>query len=377
MLNQIVTWLAWLLIPVAAITLVDDWFLRPRRRLAALPAIAEDPPFLRAAYAALPVLAIAGAIKLLRSERLDFSLVLVLVTVIGAFIWALDVLVLAPARARAALAAGAAAAAPEPGIVDYARSMVPVVLVVLLLRSFLFEPFRIPSDSMMPTLQDGDFILVNKFRYGLRLPVTNTKILSLGEPKRGDVVVFRYPPDPAVNYIKRLAGLPGDRVRIVADRIYVNDVPLEERDIGRYSDGCYENMRLSEEHTGEHVHHVLSCRTPFGIVGPPLPGCNRKLDRGYSCVEEDVVGATGPAAGATPADPAAAGAHDSGDFEEITVPQGAYLMIGDNRDNSSDGRVWGLVPEANLVGSARRIWLNLDLQRSKWVDWGRIGQRID
>jgi signal peptidase I len=365
-LNQIVTWLAWLLIPVAAITLVDDWFLRPRRRLAALPAIAEDPPFLRAAYAALPVLAIAGAIKLLRSERLDFSLVLVVVTVIGAIIWAVDALLLAPARARAA---GTGAAVPEPGIVDYARSMVPVVLVVLLLRSFLFEPFRIPSDSMMPTLQDGDFILVNKFRYGLRLPVTNTKILDLGEPRRGDVVVFRYPPDPAVNYIKRLAGLPGDRVRIVSDRIYVNDVPLEERDLGRYSDGCYENMRLSEVHTGEHVHHVLSCHSPYGIVGPPLPGCNRRLDRGYSCVEEQADSAVPPSG--------TAAAHDSGDFEEITVPQGAYLMIGDNRDNSSDGRVWGLVPEANLVGSARRIWLNLDLQRSKWVDWSRIGQRID
>jgi signal peptidase I len=371
-LNQIVTWLAWLLVPVAAITLVDDWFLRPGRRLAALPAVREDPPFLRAAYAALPVLAIAGAIKLLRSERLDFSLVLVLVTVIGAAIWAVDAWILAPMRARAAVAAGAAAAAPEPGIVDYARSMVPVVLVVLLLRSFLFEPFRIPSDSMMPTLQDGDFILVNKFRYGLRLPVINTKIVSLGEPRRGDVVVFRYPPDPAVNYIKRLAGLPGDRVRIVSDRIYVNDVPLEERELGRYSDGCYENMRLSEVHTGEHVHHVLSCRSPYGIVGPPLPGCNRRLDRGYSCVEEDGAGATpGVAPGATPE------AHDSGDFEEITVPEGAYLMIGDNRDNSSDGRVWGLVPEANLVGSARRIWLNLDLQRSRWIDWSRIGRRID
>jgi signal peptidase I len=360
-LNQIVTWLAWLLIPVAAITLVDDWFLRPRRRLAARPAIAEDPPLLRAAYAALPVLAIAGAVKLLRSERLDFSLVLVLVTVVGAIIWALDALIMNPARARAA---GTGAPVPEPGIVDYARSMVPVVLVVLLLRSFLFEPFRIPSDSMMPTLQDGDFILVNKFRYGLRLPVTNTKILSLGEPKRGDVVVFRYPPDPAVNYIKRLAGLPGDRVRVVSDRIYVNDVPLEEHELGRYSDGCYENMRLSEVHTGEHVHHVLSCRSPYGIVGPPLPGCNRRLDRGYSCVEE------------APA-PGAAAVRDSGDFDEITVPPGAYLMIGDNRDNSSDGRVWGLVPEANLVGSARRIWLNLDLQRSNWIDWSRIGRRID
>ncbi len=216
MLNQIVTWLAWLLIPVAAITLVDDWFLRPRRRLAALPAIAEDPPFLRAAYAALPVLAIAGAIKLLRSERLDFSLVLVLVTVVGGVIWALDALVLAPARARAAVARGRR--------LRLCRSRASSTTRAAWCRWCWWccccarscsSRSAFPSDSMMPTLQDGDFILVNKFRYGLRLPVTNTKILSLGEPQRGDVVVFRYPPDPAVNYIKRLVGLPGDRVRMV------------------------------------------------------------------------------------------------------------------------------------------------------------------
>jgi signal peptidase I len=216
---------------------------------------------------------------------------------------------------------------------------------------------------MMPTLQDGDFILVNKFAYGLRLPVLNTRILHVGEPKRGDVVVFRYPPDPGINYIKRVVGLPGDRVRVVSDRIYVNDVPLEEKLVKRYSDGCYDNMRLSETHTGEHVHHTLSCLTPDYLAGQPLPGCNRGIDRGYSCAEADP--------------PLGSGLTDRGDYEEMVVPAGNYLMIGDNRDNSEDGRYWGFVPEENLVGSARRVWLNFDWQRSPKIDWSRIGTKID
>ena len=373
MFEQIIWVLSVLLLPVAAIVIVDDWFLRPKRRLAALPAVAPDPAPLRMAYAAFPVLLAAGAIRLFRSERLDFSLVLVLVSLVGGVIWALDAWVLRGARARAAVRAGhSAVAIPEPGVVDYARSMVPVVVLVLVLRSFLFEPFRIPTDSMMPTLQAGDFILVNKFHYGLRLPVLNTKILSVADPKRGDVVVFRYPPDPAVNYIKRLIGLPGDRVRIVGDLIYVNGQPLEQMELGRYTDGCYENMRLTEVHTGEHVHRTLSCHSPWDLGGPRLPSCNRNIDRGYHCEEEpQAAGATGSTGAAD-----APGA-DRGDYAEITVPAGNYLMIGDNRDNSADSRYWGFVPEANLVGSARRIWFNLDLQRSPWITWSRIGTRIE
>ena len=365
MFEQIIWVLSVLLLPVAAIVIVDDWFLRPKRRLAALPALARDPAPLRMAYSAFPVLLAAGAIRLFRSERLDFSLVLVVVSVVGGVIWALDAWVLRGARARAALRAGhSAVAVPEPGVVDYARSMVPVVVLVLVLRSFLFEPFRIPTDSMMPTLQAGDFILVNKFHYGLRLPVLNTKIVGANEPKRGDVIVFRFPPDPKVNYIKRVVGLPGDRIKVISDRIYVNDVPLESKELGRYSDGCYENMRLAEVQTGEHTHQTLSCLTPQALPGPTLPSCNRKIDRGYSCSE---IAPELPAEGMT----------DGSDYEEITVPDGKYMVIGDNRDNSWDSRGWGFVPEANLVGGARRIWFNLDLQRSPWISWGRIGKRIE
>jgi signal peptidase I len=372
LLMPIIKPLAWLLLPVVLVVIVDDWFLRPRRRLAALPATVADPAWIRPLYMALPVLLIAGAIRLFVSERLDFSLVLVTASAVGGVIWALDAWLLRPARERAALAAGKSATeVPEPATVENARTMVPVVFLVLMLRSFLFEPFRIPTDSMMPTLQAGDFILVNKFHYGLRLPVLNIKILGIHEPKRGDVVVFRYPPDPAINYIKRVVGLPGDRIKVIADRVYVNDVPLEQKDLGRYSDGCYEGMRLAEVHTGEHVHQSISCHIPRYLGSAPLPSCNRNISNNYPCSELE---ADYPDMSAIP---------DAGDHEEVTVPPGSYYMIGDNRDNSADGRTWGpdglggFVPEANLVGSARRIWLNFDFNRHPKITWGRFGTRIE
>src|SRR5580698_3999035 len=189
MLMQLITVLAWIAIPATLIGVVDDWFLRPRRQLALAPQVARDPPFITAVYYSLPVLLIAA---------------------VAGVIWLLDVALFQRIRARAAQAQGKSLGdIPEPGTVDYARSFFPVALAVLLLRAFVFEPFRIPSDSMMPTLLDGDFIIVNKFAYGLRLPVINRKVVSIGEPQRGDVVVFRFPPNPSVNFIKRLVGLPG------------------------------------------------------------------------------------------------------------------------------------------------------------------------
>ncbi len=208
---QILQFLTYLALPLTLIGVVDDWFLRPARRLAALPAESHDPAWLRVVYTVLPVAVIGAIVRLLVSERLDFSLVLTLVLSISGLIWAVDRWLLAPQRQRRALAAGVdASAVALPVTVDYARSFLPVAALVLVVRAFIFEPFRIPSDSMMPTLLDGDFIVVNKFAYGLRMPVLNRKLMAIGEPERGDVVVFRYPPDPAVNYIKRLVGLPGD-----------------------------------------------------------------------------------------------------------------------------------------------------------------------
>ena len=363
MFTLVLNWLTWLSLPLLAIAVVDDWFFRPRRRLAAGEG-ARDPGWLTAAYTVLPVTLFAAVLHLLMSERLDFSLVLVIVVVVSAIVWAVDRWLLEPARARGARAAGRdPATVPLPVTVDYARSFLPVALIVLVIRSFIFEPFRIPSDSMMPTLLDGDFIVVNKYAYGLRLPVLNTKILKVGEPQRGDVVVFRYPPDPAINYIKRLVGLPGDRVRIESDQLYVNGVAVPQATDGRFNDGCYHNLRLLAETLGTHRHEVLSCRSPWHLERPePDPACPRPPEHNYQCSEPD---------GELPA------GTDSGDMAEVVVPPGHYLMIGDNRDNSSDGRVWGFVPENYVVGRAAGIWFNWDLQRSGGPIWSRIGRHIE
>jgi len=360
-MTQLLTLLAWAALPITLITIVDDWFLRPQRRLQTDGTTRPDPPLAHVCYLMLPVVLFAAVLRLLRSERLDFSLVLVAVVAIAGAIWLLDHVLIAPLRRRAAAAAGRALAAqPVPVTVDYARSFFPVAVIVLLVRSFVFEPFRIPSDSMMPTLLDGDFIVVNKFAYGLRLPVLGTKIVEIGEPKRGDVVVFHFPPDPAVNYIKRLAGLPGDHVEIVSDQLIINGQPVPLQSDGRYDDGCYHYMRLSSEILGTHTHQTLSCLTPDEIGAPPGPTCNRQLERNYVCVE-----------------PPVPGAHDHSDVHDIVVPPGKYLMIGDNRDNSYDGRYWGFVPEDHLVGKATRIWFNWDLQRSGGPNWSRVGRHIE
>ncbi len=318
-------------------------------------------------------------VRLITAEALDFGLVLLLLSLITGVVWALDHFVFRKSRDAAAAAAQPAMTIAEPGTVDYARSFFPVAFVVLVVRAFIFEPFRIPSDSMMPTLLDGDFIVVNKYAYGLRWPVLNEKFLDTGTPQRGDVVVFRYPPKPSVNYIKRLVGLPGDRVEVHDDHLVINGETIELRPLGQYTDGCYVDVRLSEEKLGEHTHQVMSCRSADGMPpaymlrgsATPPPSCDRKQFRSAGnrvCRET----------------PASAG-RDGGDFAsgdaadwmpDGVIPPGHYLMIGDNRDNSEDGRTWGLVPDKNLVGKATRIWFNFDPQRSSWVNWRRIGDSI-
>ncbi len=282
--------------------------------------------------------------------------VLLSLLLIGSFFWILSVFGIEAALTFATLIAGLVLAGYRlwkrvfskeggseekvPMLVDYARSFFPIFLFVLLLRSFLVEPFRIPSGSMMPTLLVGDFILVNKFSYGLRLPVLRTKFMDVGEPRRGDVVVFRYPRNPKVDYIKRLVGLPGDHIAYHDKVLYVNGKPMAQKPLGWYKaegaglrmQGAYE---LMEDLTGVKHHILVDPRYPdFG------PGCEVLADG------------------------------------EITVPEGHYFMMGDNRDNSNDSRCWGFVPEDNLVGKAFMIWLSLDWKRSNIVDWSRIGQRI-
>jgi len=362
-LMQVILVLAWLALPVGLLCIFDDWFLRPRRQIAAAPEPVVDSPTMSVAYHVLPILIGAAVVRLLVAEQLDFSGVLVAISAVTGVIWAVDAWVLGRQRRRAAKAAGKdPATIPEPGTVDYARSFFPVALAVLLLRSFLFEPFRIPSDSMMPTLLDGDFILVNKFSYGLRLPVTNKKILDTGGPKRGDVVVFRYPLDPSENYIKRLVGLPGDHVTVRDDRLIINGKVIPFKVTDTYTDGCYINMQLAVERLGVHSHQSLLCPVPLQVTPYPLPGCRRSDARGYVCG-----GTSPPGAEPLPATPS---------VDEV-VPPGKYLMMGDNRDNSDDGRVWGYVPDANLVGKATYIWFNWDPQRSGGPIWSRIGKKIE
>ena len=264
---------------------------------------------------------------------------------------------------------------PEPGTVDYARSFFPVAFIVLVVRAFIFEPFRIPSDSMMPTLLDGDFIVVNKYAYGLRLPIVNRKFVDTGTPQRGDVVVFRYPPDPSTNYIKRLVGLPGDRVEIHDDHLIINgetDRAAGRRPLHRWL--LCRPQAVDGNHRRTHA--------PGDVVPRPRwPDAGRQFQ---------LLGQSGTAAGLRPQDrdasrPAAGSAtsrtcrprRDSGDHVFEIVPPGHYLMIGDNRDNSQDSRSWGLVPDANLVGKATRIWFNFDPGRGAMVNFKRIGEKIE
>lgn len=377
MLAQIAQLLSYALLPLLVICVVDDWFLRPRRQRAALPGVAQDTPLMRTLYFALMIAVLGGIYRLMTSEDTDYSLVLFIIMVVSGAVWLIDALFLRKQRQLPTVAAdGAPAELPEPGTVDYARSFFPVAFIVLVVRAFIFEPFRIPSDSMMPTLLDGDFIVVNKYAYGLRWPVINQKFMETGEPQRGDVVVFRHPPHPEVNFIKRLVGLPGDRIEVHDDHLVINGETIELKDEGRYNDGCYANVRLSTEKLGEHTHQVMSCRSTNALtpakqlvyqgIASPTEACDRKgvVEKwgGYVCLESP------PEAG-----------RDSGNYELEVVPAGFYLMIGDNRDNSDDGRSWGLVPDKNLVGKATRIWFNFDSQRPlpKVVNWRRIGSKID
>ena len=259
---------------------------------------------------------------------MDFALILVVATGVTGLIWLIDVLLL-KRRRMARIAAGEVVG--ESVIVEYARSFFPVLLLVLLLRSFLFEPFRIPSASMMPTLLTGDFIFVNKFAYGLRLPVLNTKIVEVGEPKRGDVVVFRLPSDPSINYIKRVVGLPGDVVEYDGkqERITINGERIDIEPVGQYPDEIVYD--LGREVLGEHEHGVLLAENRFSAGGT------------------------------------------------YRVPEDHYFMMGDNRDNSQDSRfdVVGFVPEENLVGRASRIWMSWRRPSEGGPRWSRIGLSID
>jgi signal peptidase I len=269
--------------------------------------------------------------------RWDFSALMVVFVFISGAVWAIDAFFFAPKRRLIQTPGGAKEVAtsvnmtPTPILVDYARSFFPVFLIVLILRSFLIEPFRIPSESMMPTLLTGDFIVVNKFSYGIRLPILDTKILQIGDPERGDVVVFRYPKDPSTPYIKRIVGVPGDQVRYYNKTVYINGVESEQSLVGTYegsgSGAGMTGASHRSEALGNITHEILL--DPDPRVRPP---------------------------------------------REWTVPNGHFFVLGDNRDNSRDSRYWGFVPDENLIGRAFAIWMHWDWGHG--LKLGRIGQSI-
>ena len=267
--------------------------------------------------------------------EIDFALILVVAVIVSGAIWLLDSLVF---RKRRELKS--ASSSKEPVLVEYARSFFPIILVVLLVRSFLFEPFRIPSSSMMPTLLVGDFIFVNKFVYGLRLPVLNTRFVDIGEPRRGDVIVFRKPQEPHVNYIKRLVGLPGDVISYRNKQVFVNDIP-----VALEGSGDAQRVQCGQDAHGRPMYFDGT------TVTETLDGVQHEI---YLGRKSDYPSA----------------------YLDRVVPEGYFFVMGDNRDCSQDSRIIGFIPEQNLVGRAVAIWMNWDWNNSSLM-WERIGTTIN
>ncbi|HVZ45333.1 MAG TPA: signal peptidase I [Ramlibacter sp.] len=317
-------------------------------------------PFLTAVVLAAFV-AYAGAWYFEMIEG-NFALLLFLATVVTGLYWVAERLYFLPKRREAAATLQAQAAQRkaqlsakgiqadggdisearqrllmQPWWLDWTAGLFPVILAVFVLRSFLFEPFKIPSGSMVPTLLVGDLILVNKFTYGLRLPVVNTKLTEGNAPQRGDVMVFRYPPKPSLDYIKRVVGVPGDTVAYIDKKLTINGQPVSKDPVPEYFDA--DSMRYFkqfEEVLGGKRHRILNDDArPAFVEGafdfPYRENCRYSVD-GVTC----------------------------------KVPPGYYFMMGDNRDNSQDSRYWGFVPDRNIVGRAFFIWMN-------FTSLGRIG----
>jgi signal peptidase I len=270
----------------------------------------------------------------------DFEFLLLILTAVTGVVWLADLLLFARMRRNSA----SKVVPKEPLVIEYSRAFFPVLAIVLVLRAFAYEPFRIPSGSMMPSLLVGDFILVNKYSYGLRMPVWHNRITFGDRPKRGDVVVFRYPQDESQDYIKRVVGLPGDHISYYNRRLSVNGKPLKtEKDREYQGLGDLNNMSGA----GGCDRRGASCQVYFEESG----------DVRYTVMTNPDV--------------------PTGVNGEVFVPNGHYFVMGDNRDHSNDSRLWGFVPEDNLVGKAVTIWMHWDWRDGgTGPDFSRIGQKI-
>lgn len=297
-----------------------------------------------------------------------FSIFLVVLTVGSGLIWLADAILWAPKRKEKVAIARANTQgtideetlreiAPIPSVVDTAQQIFPVIAFVLLLRSFLYEPFQIPSGSMMPTLLVGDFILVEKFTYGLKDPVVRNKFYEVGTPERGDIAVFKFPEDTNIDFIKRVVGLPGDTVVYRNKRVYIKPACTE-------GEVCEElkPMDLAYEDRGEFFQHMI-----------PLDRFTETFnDKGYQILRNP----------ALLSNEGAYYTQDNSGVGEWVVPEGHYFVLGDNRDNSRDSRYWGFVPDENLVGKAVAIWMSFEFDREPssaipgWIPTGVRFERI-
>lgn len=264
-----------------------------------------------------------------------FALFMMIILLVTGVVWLLDKLFWEKNRG---------AGDNEPVIVEYSKSFFPVILIVFVIRSFIVEPFKIPSGSMIPTLLVGDYILVNKFTYGIRVPILNNTVIEVDHPKHGDVVVFHYPPEPTTDYIKRVIGLPGDEIQYANKQLMINGNAVSVESLGQYeylsTNLEVVNADQKAETLGDKTHELIVSDRPLPY---PLNSYGYQLQEGAT----------------------------------ITVPAGHYFVMGDNRDRSADSRFWGFVPERNLVGRAFFIWMNFDYLSKLFSDEGRIGQTIE
>ncbi len=268
---------------------------------------------------------------------MDFSLILFVCLVVTGLISLIYRIVVEGRSATASVQGGVVAessanVSTQPVLVEYARALFPVILIVFVLRSFIVEPFRIPSGSMLPSLHIGDFILVNKFTYGIRLPVVHKKISDISQPERGDVMVFRFPNDPKLNFIKRVVGLPGDKLGYKGKRLYINGELAPTVADGEFE---FEHARMRGRSASQLIETIDGS--------------------GHTILIDDKVATR--------------------DIE-VEVPEGHYFVMGDNRDHSNDSRYWRFVPEENVVGKAFFIWFSWKSASGGGVNWGRIGSKI-